>query len=161
MLRQSGALYTTHPFILHTYIPLPPSQNTNTPLLSANEYCNTISSKTTFSPQEFQTLPLTIFTVLKLHADRSTLTSSPSNISGKQTMNSSFVSRLCPPTPAFVTYSDASYSDLVLIANSNFHCDYGGSQLWCAVSPLPLVHWPATSFLQSIAVCSTAVVDKW
>ena len=108
------------------YIALPPSQNTNTPLPSGNEYCNTILNKTTFGPQEFQTLPFTIFTVLKVHTDRSALTSPPSIISGKQTMNSSFVFGLCPPTPAFITYSDAIYSDLVLVANSNFHHDHGG-----------------------------------
>ena len=106
--------------------PLPPSQNTNTPLPSGDEYRNTILNKTAFGPQEFQTLPFTIFTVLEVHADRSALTSPPSNISGKQTTNSSFVSGSCPPTPAFVAYSDAIYSDLVLVANLNFHHDCGG-----------------------------------
>ena len=80
-LRQSGALYTVHPFIVRVSL-LPPSQNTNALLPSADEYRNT----------EFQTLPLTIFTVLEVHADRSAFTSSPFNISGKQTTNSSFVS---------------------------------------------------------------------
>ena len=98
------------------YIPLPPSQNTNAPLPSGDEYRNTIINKTAFGPQELQTLPFTIFTVLEVHADRFALTSPPSNMSGKQITNSSFVSGSCPPTPAFAAYSDAIYSDLVLVA---------------------------------------------
>ena len=110
------------------YIPLPPSQNTNAPLPSGDEYRNTILNKTAIGPQEFQTLPFIIFTVLEVHADGSALTSpqASSNISGKQTTDSSFVSGSCPPTPAFIAYSDAIYSDLVLVANSNVHHDRGG-----------------------------------
>ena len=50
----------------HAYIPLPPSQNTNTPRPSADEYRKTISNGTTFGPQDFQTLPYPFFSLLSV-----------------------------------------------------------------------------------------------